>query len=139
MSTQPEKEEKTRLQKFIARDSEYLIEFPEVMGYGYLLDYVSELGFVSSSGMGSTRLTYSEIKSWSELLDIKLSIFDVESIISLSTEYIIQKDLSKKKACPPPFVSDDEPVEERRKAVDSAFRNLAKNFNKNRKRKGESK
>lgn len=98
---------------------------PPVAEFGYLFEYLHELGFVSSTGMGRQVLSYQEIQSWSDLMKVDLTIFEVESIRALSTAYLMQYLDSEEPNCAPPFRPDVEVNVDQRKQVDSFFRQLA--------------
>lgn len=98
---------------------------PNIPGYGYIFDYLAELGFVSANGFGVGAVSFVEMKSWSELLGLDLSILEAYTIRKLSLIFIEQKDLSKAANCPPPYVPEPEVTVEQRIGVDKFFRGFA--------------
>lgn len=97
-----------------------------MLGYVHLLFFLSEIGYVESNGMALAPLSFREIQSWSELTKTNVTIFEVESIRRLSLAYVDQAKKAKDKNCPPPYSPDTLMTVDKRKNVDSFFRNLAR-------------
>ena len=94
---------------------------PKLGKFGYILDYLYELGVVSE---GVTPLSFVEIKAWQDLMFIELSPFETTLIHSLSCAYCGMW-YAAKKEIPAPYVSDKDLNKINTLAQDS-FRRMAK-------------
>jgi hypothetical protein len=54
----------------------------------YIYTWFVELGSTRQSGMGVCPLTFTEMKSWSELLSIKLTAFEIRTLRRIDTLYV---------------------------------------------------
>ena len=122
LTTTPEKANESRWEHFTKTEKD--IEFPELFGLSHLFDYLSELGYALSSGMGLMPITFTEIKHWRDLMQVPLSIFEIDCLRNLSAVYVDQKNKSTEPGCPPPFFDEIEMTPEKRKVIDSFFKNL---------------
>ena len=82
-------------------------EMPEVLGFKYLLDYLSDLDYGVSGINGLSSLPYTEIQAYSLATNTKLSHFEATTLKRLSVEYVVQihkKDINEE---PPYYTGDD--------------------------------
>jgi len=63
------------------------IEFPPIIGVEYILEHLDRLGWVSSSGMGITSISYQEIESYIRLTNTSLTPDEVLLIKEMSSLY----------------------------------------------------
>lgn len=62
--------------------------YPELPGeFAYLPDFLEEAGTVGTGINGLTRLSYSELESWSRLMKMPLSLFEVRCLRAMSAAY----------------------------------------------------
>jgi len=82
---------------------------PEVKDrrYWYLVVFLYELGAHNSSGLNASPILFSEIKAWSDLMQMELQPWEVEVIRSLSVAHC---EISNDPAAPPP--TDDDSIKE---------------------------
>jgi len=87
-------------------------EFPEVGPLGYIWDYITEAGLLTS---------WQEIKAWSELTDNYLETWEASLIWKISTAYLNQFQKSSDTECPCPFspvvVGDSVSVDSKIKSI----------------------
>lgn len=69
----------------------------------YLLDALLEIGPVSQTGFGPTRITQAEIRKWQENMCTRLAPWECRTLLRLSEVWIEQSRLSEDAACAPPF------------------------------------
>lgn len=105
-------------------DSPYL-KFPEVPAGDYLLEYISEMGYQSANGFGTSALSYQDIYYWSKLSRIRLDWWEVKAIRSMSMSYIDQSKKSTEELCPPPWQAETIATPEIREKVNNFFHELA--------------
>ena len=100
------------------------LDAPQVdEGYEYLVDFLHEIGTVGTGGMSVTPLTFTEIKSWSDLTDTPLDSFETKALMAMSRAYSNQ--VSDKEAeCP---IDSDEVRERINQANIAAWLAFAKN------------
>ncbi|EPR09869.1 hypothetical protein M527_07005 [Sphingobium indicum IP26] len=70
----------------------------------YLVDWLSEVGPLSATGMGPASLAWSEIRDWQSLIGIELTPWEARTLHRLSRDFHHQMQWAKKPNCPPPYV-----------------------------------
>ena len=78
---------------------------PNIKGAEHILHHLNVLGWCSSTGMGITALSYTEIKSYSDLTNTPLDPDEVMLIRQMSSAYcsnVQDKDPSAKAPYSPP-------------------------------------
>ena len=91
-------------------------------GHGQLLDYISELGYVSVSGLGPTPLSFQDIYYWSKLCGLSLSGWEVMALRKISAAYLDQTEKAKAALCPPPWQAETVATPEVRQKVEGFFK-----------------
>lgn len=82
---------------------EYL-KLPEVdLEFAYLIEWIHELGFLESNGMGATVLSYLSIQAWADLMQNPLTPFDVKMLRDMSSSFIAMQQKSAKIDEPDPL------------------------------------
>ncbi len=99
LHTTPEKQDQTRYERYMTDGIAIVI--PEVKCM-YLFEYLLKMGVMCFSGMVNVPLTWSEIKSWSELTGTVFSVWEVQTLRRASEIYVEQVDLSRKADAPMP-------------------------------------
>lgn len=124
LTTTPKGKKESRFETLLSQDS-HLTELPELIGYDHVYEYLYELGFASGGAMSIQPLTFTEIKSWSDLMKTPLSIFEAESIHYLSKVYVSQRHEAEDPLCPTPFAPEVWMNDEKRSNVTNFFKTLA--------------
>lgn len=119
----PDKSDESRYAKYSRIDSP-LAGLPPVDECAYLIDYLMEVGPVTSGGMAPAAISYSEIAAWSQITGTVISPWDAHMLRHLSRVYINQYADSKDPRTPAPW-QDSMPIEDRRAAVVAGFKALS--------------
>lgn len=77
---------------------------------------------MAGNGFNVAPVTFSEIRDWSLLLQIDLSIFEATTLRRLSVVFVEQKELARNKHCAPPYTAPVEVTVEQRVKVDGFLR-----------------
>lgn len=83
-------------------------QLPPLPTYGYIVMWLFDIGIFSSSGMGASPLTWSELLAWSTLSGHSPTTAEAEAIIRLSREYVTKLSAAEDPSCPPPWSGDRE-------------------------------
>lgn len=81
----------------------YMPPMPPLEEGGYLVGYLLEAGPVTSSGLGSSPLSFLEIQAWSNLIGITLEPWEVRCLHRLSCEYVRESHKAEKLGYPAPW------------------------------------
>ncbi|MCA1807265.1 MAG: hypothetical protein LC687_05395 [Actinobacteria bacterium] len=74
---------------------------PDVKAH-YLIEVLSSLGFIKSTGFGLEPITFLDINQWIKAYGVKLSIWEIEQILSLSRQYVVKnREFDEKPAAAP--------------------------------------
>lgn len=104
---------------------------PQLSGCSYLIDYLIEIGTSMASGFGVTPLTWSEIESWSNLTDIRISSWEATMLMSLSRTFTSSFNRFDDKDFPSPYVVEEFDREKVSQNIGNLLRSLASRVNKN--------
>jgi len=122
----PEDKEKendlSRLEKYQREDAEPPPP-PPLGEFGYLINWLFEVGPIINGGMGQSPLSFQEIKAWNDLMGINLTGNEAIILHKLSSVYLSEyqhRELNR--SCP----SDNEYIEDTRKKVSGQFQALLK-------------
>lgn len=97
----------------------------------YMLGLFRSSGMVMQSGYGPMPLSWEEIKSWNETLNLNLTSRELTTIKNMSTSYVNQLHLSKDPACvAPAHEVDEDLLELKRSKISDAFKNMPKKTRK---------
>ena len=100
---------------------------PEIESHRYLIDWLFDVGPTMVSSMGSSPLTYQEIKAWGE--DVNINPWEVSVLHTLSTDYLTMLHQGSEPSCPAPFVASHLSEQKAKQVSDGMkelFMNLAK-------------
>ncbi len=64
--------------------------------FAYLLDWINEVGYFNSNGMGAVTITFLEIKAWADLMQANPTPADVQTLRAISQAFISMQELAKK-------------------------------------------
>ena len=93
------------MEKFKQINSEHpYLEMPEIESHSYLIEWLFDVGPVMQSSMGSSPLTFQEIDSWAD--DIEISHWEKSTLKKLSSEYLSWLHQGSKKDCLVPYVAN---------------------------------
>lgn len=106
--------------KLISDEHPYL-EMPAIENYGFLIDWLFELGPTMQSNMGSSPLNFEEIYAWGK--DINLTAWEASTLKRLSLDYLSMLHTGSEKNCPAPFVARKQ-SEEKTKQVSNGLKDL---------------
>lgn len=76
---------------------------PPVPPLWYLVEWLFEVGPVSSVGMGPTPLTWGELAAWASLVSAELGPLEARSLRRLSKEYVTMLLEAEKPECRAPW------------------------------------
>jgi len=77
---------------------------PEVDSeFVYLIEWIHELGFYESNGMGTQPISYQTIWAWSELMLTPITPFDVNLLREMSSSFIAMQEKAKDSQTPDPL------------------------------------
>jgi len=92
----------------------------------YIISYWSELGLVSSNGMGASVISSLEIQAWCSLSGLKLEPWEFQAIRKMSSGYCDSLKAGEEPNCQPPFgsVNDEFDRDVVSKKVGNAFKSF---------------
>lgn len=96
-------------------------QMPPVEDGEYLLEHLADVGPALGTGMGQIPVTFSELEAWQVQTGLQLQPWEVSALRRLSKDYCAEIQRAASPAAMPPWVSS---VEDRRKGVDTALRNV---------------
>lgn len=130
----PEGSKKSRLTAFkeSADDDSTFLQFPECDGAEYLVALLQEAGSVLNQGMGPYPLTWTEMESWLNVTELRLSVWEKLTIKEMSEVYAAELSKSTAKHCVAPYVPTVEPEQLDRKAIASKVASVLRGFKKKR-------
>lgn len=114
--------EEKRSRAEIAEKDGIPIHTPPVFA-SYVLNFLSDLGWAGSGGMGAAPLSAVEVKAWAELSDIELTPWEFAAIKSASRAYVSQSYEENQDA---PYTPEEAP----KPRFISKFQGMAKQLNK---------
>lgn len=83
---------------FTKEYADSVLEMPEIDSeFSYLIEWIHELGFYVSNGMGASVIPYHEIYAWSELMKLQPSPSDIAILREMSGSFISMQELAKKR------------------------------------------
>lgn len=85
---------------------------PSIGDFGYMVEYLFEVGLVSSNGMGVDALGFPEIAAWVYMCRHTLTPWEVLTLRSMSAAYASESRTANSPAAPPPWI--ELPSEEQR-------------------------
>ena len=97
------------------------LDMPEVNHYGYLIDYLHELGV---AGKDVTPISFTELKAWCDLMGLSLTPFENSTIIKLSVSYCNMW-YAARKEIPAPYMSESD-IQKQNAASLESFKRFAK-------------
>ena len=71
--------------------------------FSYLIEWINELGFLESNGMGVNVIGYQTIKAWADLMQVYPTPFDVKILREMSSAFIAMQEKAKKTNEPDPL------------------------------------
>jgi hypothetical protein len=71
--------------------------------FRYLIQWIQQIGFCESNGMGVTVISYVAIQAWANLMQENPSPHDVEVLRSMSSAFISMQDKAKVVTFPDPM------------------------------------
>lgn len=94
----------------------------------YLVGYWQQLGLVAAGGFGPVTLSALEIKAWSDMAGVDLSIWEFKMLREMSRAYLVQFRESEEPECPAPYghVHDQFDRDKLAKRIKSVFMNMSK-------------
>ena len=97
---------------------------PKVDGCNYLIDYLFEVGPVSTNGMGIGAVSFSEMDAWQSLCGHDLTPWEAITLKSMSAAYVQEAHKAESPTAPPPWIEvpDEEKRERMAKHVRSVLR-----------------
>ena len=78
--------------------------------FRYLIQWIQQIGFCESNGMGATVISYVAIQAWANLTQESPSPHDVEVLRSMSGAFISMQDKAKAVDCPDPMKEINQPL-----------------------------
>lgn len=60
-------------------------------------------GVVANGGMGTTGLSWVDVKTWSDLTGVVMTPWEAETLYEMSSAYAISLERAKDPECPPPW------------------------------------
>lgn len=96
-------QKKTRLE--IIKDDGRAPHYPPLYCAQYLIDYLFEVGPIISNGMGTTRITNTELAHWQYNVSLKLQPWESRFIVKLSGDYLAESHRADEHGCPAPWQS----------------------------------
>jgi hypothetical protein len=80
------------------------LKMPEIDGaFQYLIEWINELGFCNSNGMGAVAIPFLEIQAWADLMQLTPTPFDVQTLRDMSKAFIAMQETAKKSDEPNPM------------------------------------
>ena len=74
-----------------------MTKMPEIDSeFTYLLEWINEVGYFNSNGMGAVTIGFLEIKAWADLMQTNPTPSDVRILRSMSQAFISHQEKSKK-------------------------------------------
>lgn len=108
-----------------------LLQMPELPDQSaYIINHVIEVGTTMSSGLGVTPLSWTEIKSWSELTMTDLTSWEASLIMELSRTFTSNYNKFDDKDFPTPYIIEEFDRSSASKNIGNALRFMAKRVNK---------
>jgi hypothetical protein len=81
------------------------VKMPEIdFEFSHLIEWIHEIGFAASNGMGATTISYSEIYAWANLTQNTPSPFDVKVLRDMSQAFISMQEKAKDSECKDPLL-----------------------------------
>ena len=71
--------------------------------FSYLIQWINQIGFCESNGMGATTISYVSIQAWASLMQENPTPNDVEVLRAMSSAFISMQDKAKEITCPDPM------------------------------------
>ena len=71
--------------------------------FAYLIEWINELGFAASNGMGAVTISFLEINAWADLMQVEPTPFDVKTLRDMSKAFISMQESAKKPTEPDPI------------------------------------
>lgn len=88
---------KTRLE--IVKDDGRAPHYPTIEYAEYLLNYLFEVGPILSDGMGSSKLTNTELRHWQDNIGLRLYPWEARFIVRLSGDYLAETHRATEYGC----------------------------------------
>lgn len=107
------------------------LKLPDIEEASYLVGLLSELGFVSSNGMGAVPMSWLEIDAWLRVTQLELSIWERLTMKEMSEVYAAELSKATVKNYPAPYIEHVEDVEIDRTAVANKLRSVFNSFKRN--------
>jgi hypothetical protein len=104
------------------------LKLPDLEDAGYLVGLLSELGFVSSNGMGAQPVTWLEIDAWLRATQLDIPIWERLTLKEMSEVYASELSKASAKDAAAPYVPEDVHIAENRTAVADKIRNVFSSF-----------
>ena len=74
-----------------------VLKLPEIDSeFAYLVEWINEIGFYNSNGMGAVTISFLEIQAWANLMQIVPTPLDVQVLRQMSQAFISMRELAKK-------------------------------------------
>ncbi|MEI6745535.1 MAG: hypothetical protein WCL34_06195 [Methylococcaceae bacterium] len=80
------------------------MKLPEIDSeFAYLAEWINEIGFYNSNGMGAVTITFLEIQAWASLMQITPTPLGVQTLRQMSQAFISMQEAAKKIEEPDPL------------------------------------
>ena len=83
-----------------------MLEPPLLEYYSYLIGWLFEVGPVVNGGMGQSPLSYSDIKTWSDMVGVNVTGWEATTIKNLSNAYLSEYQQAKDPQRPNPNITE---------------------------------
>lgn len=128
----PEGSKKSRLRSFSELDeNSSFLKLPNIEGAEYLVSLLTELGFVSQSGMSVTSVTWLEMDAWMRRTQLELSLWETLTLKEMSEVYANELVQASAKDRPAPYVYVDPELQSNRDAVAEKLKSIFSSFKRN--------
>jgi len=104
LHSKPSKQQVTRFKQLSSEEIKSpLLEMPKIDHGQYLLDYAFEIGPSKSGGEGPIVIDWVDIKAWSDLMCLKLDMWECLVIREISKAFVAQYYDSQGSLVPSPY------------------------------------
>lgn len=134
LHTKPSKQDSTRFAQFSSDEDNPspLLQMPKIEFGQYLLDYAFEIGPSNSGSEGPTVITWTDIKDWSDLLGVKLDMWEILVVREISKAFVAQYYMSQGSTVPSPYQPENFDKAKVSDRIGNLLRSIAKRTTRNR-------
>lgn len=90
------------------REGVMRLPLPRIEQGHYLIEHLMEVGPTTSTGMGPTPITWSEMQAWQQQRGIELQPWEASLLRGLSRDYASEMARAASIDCPAPWVSPED-------------------------------